>query len=653
MEEVISSSDLSAALHFALRATLSASQSADIAEDTPSRDSTQFRSLIAGILFSRRFILTYQAVVVCLLFFFTLAHWATKYKRWRRQSQTLKVQKTAADETAVEHEEDPQGLQQLTEGSLYVSSSSSSSTLQGTGPPTPKSTDQADERTSLLKHQENQGSKVRKTWWASQIQAWLTYQPKPIPFVDKVLPSNSTSMVILLLIVVNLFYTLYRVPFSIPMLFVFADRASLVFVANLPWLYLLAAKNQPIKMLTGYSYESLNIVHRRLGEIMCLLALVHSVGMVGVWYTLLLPAGLTLLKFLLNKIILLGIGAFVAYEAIYFTSLGTFRKRWYELFLALHIFLQVVALVLLFFHHYGSRIYVALALAIFLVDRLVYRMNIKTATYTGTCVVYDDQSTVGLHVSVPISEKPSLFNRILGHNVACGWKPTDHVFLSVPNISHKHLVQNHPFTIASRAPVSDASVAEMDFIIRAQDGFSSDLLRYVKDHREAKVRFDGPYGSQDAVEMLRDSGSCVIVAGGSGIAVTWPLAWAVVTTNNKHQADLERTSDASSSKKILFVWIVQRKDHLSWLRKDQIESLRSHGVTILIPPATEVDGRPDIASLVENWITNNDDRFYNGRGRTGVVSSGPDGMGRAVRNACSALQAKGRNVSVSIEKFGW
>ncbi|MCJ1396599.1 hypothetical protein MMC18_009500 [Xylographa bjoerkii] len=653
MEEVISSSDLRTAIRFALRATSFALKSKDIAEGPPGRDSAQFRALIAGILFSRRFILTYQVVIACLLVVFTLAHGITKYKRRGRRSRISKEQNTAVDKHAIQYEEDPTGAQQSTEESRSISSSSSSSTLQGTGPSTPKSTGRADERTSLLKHQENQSRRSRKTWWSFPARAWLTYQPRPIPVVNKVLPSNSTSVAILLLIVVNLFYTLYKVPFSISMLFVFADRASLVFVANLPWLYLFAAKNQPIKMLTGYSYESLNIVHRRLGEIMCLLALAHSIGMVVVWYTLLRPVGLTLARFLLSKIILLGIGAFVAYEAIYFTSLGTFRRRWYELFLGLHIFLQVAALILLFFHHHGSRIYVAIALAIFLVDRLVYRITLKTRTYRGTCMVYDDQMTVGLSISVPISEKAPFINRILGHNVAYGWRPTDHVFLSVPNISHKHFIQSHPFTIASRAPALDADVAKMDFVIRAQDGFSGDLLRYSKGHKEAKVRLDGPYGSQDTVEMLQDSDSCVIVAGGSGIAVTWPLVWAVVAANNNSQSDLESNPRSFSSKKILFIWIVQKTDHLSWLGKDQIDELRSQGVTVLIPPATEVDGRPDVASIVEAWVTDNDDKFHDRCGKTGVVCSGPDGMGRAVRNVCSALQAKGRNVSVSIEKFGW
>jgi hypothetical protein len=41
-------------------------------------------------------------------------------------------------------------------------------------------------------------------------------------------------------------------------IFILADRAGLMFVVNLPVLYVLAAKtNQPIKLLTGWSYEGL------------------------------------------------------------------------------------------------------------------------------------------------------------------------------------------------------------------------------------------------------------------------------------------------------------------------------------------------------------------------------------------------------------
>jgi hypothetical protein len=112
------------------------------------------------------------------------------------------------------------------------------------------------------------------------IQAFLIYQPRPIPLVNKVLLSNTYTVIIIGFIVLNIFYTSFHIKFAIFELFVFADRRSLVFAANLPLLYLLTAKTQPLRVLTGYSYESLNIIRRRLGELLCLEALLHFVGMV-------------------------------------------------------------------------------------------------------------------------------------------------------------------------------------------------------------------------------------------------------------------------------------------------------------------------------------------------------------------------------------
>jgi hypothetical protein len=39
--------------------------------------------------------------------------------------------------------------------------------------------------------------------------------------------------------------------------------------------------------------------------------------------------------------------------------------------------------------------------------------------------------------------------------------------------------------------------------------------------------------------------------------------------------------------------------------------------------------------------------------RIGVVGSGPDSMGRTVRNTCAEMLRDGWNVGVLIEKFGW
>ncbi|KAI4101291.1 MAG: hypothetical protein LQ345_007419 [Seirophora villosa] len=593
-----------------------------------------FRTIFAGILFSRRFIVSYQAVLLVLLLLFTIRYWMSRLRARVRQRRLLAPSSTLREEfPSLGHES---------------GSSSSSSTIIGDSPSPKNGTIDEDlERTPLLKS-EYHAAEFRRLGYP--VRAFLLYQPSPLPILNKALPSNGTTLAILIFIGIQVFYLFYRMPLSIPMLFVFADRASLLFVANLPLLYLFAAKNQPIKLLTGYSYESLNIVHRRLGEVMCLLALLHSAGMIGVWYTILRPTGFSLAKFLLSKIILLGIGAFVAYELIYFTSLGSFRQRWYELFLALHVSLQVIALVLLWFHHHNSKPYVGVALAIFLIDRLVYRMTFKTHSARASLTVCKDGQTVIVCTESIFTLKGQYLGYLVGAGLTKGWKATEHVFLTVPALSQAHFIQAHPFTIASVAPDPDASSGELKLIIRAQDGFSKDLLKYARSHDAVKVRLDGPYGSQNALHLLQQCDLSVVVAGGSGIAVALPLLWAV--QSSRKACDLEWRPTGRGSSSVVLIWVIRHAGHAAWAGS-QIESLRDCGVEVIMPPPTAENGHPDVPSIVTSWISAHDDKLFSGKAKTGVVCSGPDGMNRSVRNTCSSLLAHGRDVDIEVEKFGW
>ena len=584
-------------------------------------------------------------VLDVILLIWAAVHWGGKARRaWKRRKSVKgghnDLLRTTKGQDAGEED-----------GSGSSASSSSSCTLgSAVYPSYPKKWD-FEEGEPLLRQSSSQ---EHNPWLERQkmvIRSWLVYQPKPLPIINKTLPSNRTTLAVLILWAINIFFTFYKVPLSTSQSLVFADRAGLMFVVNLPHLYFFSAKNQPIKLLTGYSYEACNILHRRLGEIMYLLALLHSVGMIVVWYTLLRSPNFTLAKFLLSKIILLGIGALVAYEVLYLTSLGSFRRNWYELFLKLHVGLQVIGLILLWFHHHGARIHVGMALAIFIIDRFLYRMTLNTASFKAAIHVGADKETVGMRVSIPLSSRHHDLRRMLGSTLIHSWKPTHHVFLTIPSLSREHALQAHPFTIASRAPPPKATSTDLDLIIRAQAGFSADLLHYAQDHSTVTVRLDGPYGSQQAVDLLQDSELSVIVAGGSGIAVAYPLVWSVLDSHQR-PLDLEvsRTKNPSG-KKILLVWIVQKPSHISWIGESHLTELRAHGVELFIPPPTSENGRPDVAGLVESWIVNQERATM--RSRIGVVCSGPDGMNWAVRNRCSALLARGWDVGVEIEKFGW
>lgn len=116
-------------------------------------------------------------------------------------------------------------------------SSSSGSTLEGTATPpnAAKVIDDDDERKPLLPHRKR-NSRVPTRFYHA-IQAWLMYQPKPLPLVNRALPTNNVSLVVLAFIGLNIFYNLYSISFDMKYLFVSADRAGLAFVANLQYLY--------------------------------------------------------------------------------------------------------------------------------------------------------------------------------------------------------------------------------------------------------------------------------------------------------------------------------------------------------------------------------------------------------------------------------
>lgn len=619
-------------------------------DERPTREhNPATRRLFEGLLYSWYFIVPdFLITIFMLVLLFTFLFWRSRLRSWKRQRRRRTTQSLQNDfHRRLEAPLDGQDTSWKNDGSSEALSSDS--TLQGVSlsPETSSPNPAGGERSQLLIKPRNSNNTSWKQHWSYRIRAYLVYQPKPIPFFNKTLPSNHTTIAVLALIGIELFYTCYSIPFSTPTLFIFADRTSIMFAINLPLLYLLAAKNQPLKLLTGYSYESLNIFHRRLGEFMCLLAFLHSAGMFGVWYTLLRPTGTTLVEYLLSKIILLGLGTFVAYELLYLTSLGSFRQKRYEIFLAAHVFLQVAALVLLWFHHHRSRIPVGIALGIFIIDRLVYRTLLKPTTVTASLEV-KDQCTVIICARIPRSQKQRKWRTLVCSDIKSGWNSTEHVFLTVPSLSQKHITQAHPFTIASKAPDFRDSESNLQLIVRARNGFTSDLLKFSQSHDETEIRIDGPYGSQSAVETLQNCDIPIIIAGGSGIAVTWPLIWSILSPDSPK--DIESSALTGLLTRILFIWVVRETSHLTWLHPGSLDELRSQGVDVVIPEPTAHYGHPDIAEIIAPWIAKHDSE--NAR-KISIVCSGPDGLNRAVTNLCSSLLHQGRNVNVEIEKFGW
>ncbi|KAH7045979.1 ferric reductase transmembrane component [Macrophomina phaseolina] len=566
--------------------------------NNPGKD-PRFRKLVEAVLFSRAFMNTYNIVLLVVLLGFTIAQWGGVMQRaYRRRAAARRARNESGSTSGART---AQGRKTVAAGAEESgASSSSSSTLEGTATPpdVPKANANRtpDERQPLLPRN---GSKVRKTGGLAfvlhRIKAWLMYQPLPIPVINKELPSNGQTLVILAFLGLNIFYLFFRIEFTPEHIFVFADRCGILIAINLPLLYLFAAKNQPITWLTGYSYESLNIFHRRLGELLCLSAFLHGLGMFAVWYGLLRKLGFTLARFVFSRVVLFGLLAFVCYELLYITSLRTLRVRCYELFLTLHVVLQAFALVFLFIHHSRSRIWVGIALLIFVIDRFIYRLGIKSTYLRADLSILPDGQTVRLssNWSIPPGTWTTQLTR---RTVLRGWNAPDHVFISIPALGGPHALQAHPFTVATPAPSKPRVLhhpsneeerhAWLSLLVRAQGGFSRDLLRHAQTNSSTLVRLDGPYGSTHPLALLRSVDCAIIVAGGSGVAVAFPLLWTLL--NPAAKPDLERQTRGIAAgtgvaggnyrpRKVCFLWVVRKASHREWLPEQRLEELRQWG----------------------------------------------------------------------------
>ncbi|EXJ67558.1 uncharacterized protein A1O5_09571 [Cladophialophora psammophila CBS 110553] len=548
--------------------------------------SEHIRKIVAAILWHRKFILTYYAWI-----FVTIAV-SSGFRFYKRVVHRRKKR-------------DQNGQGPINHGRVAASPSPScSSTLTGTSTPFQKDDDLHNGETTPLLAQPYSASRTPPSP-LNRLKSLLMFQPRPIPAVtspSNTLPNNAVSLVVLFSLAVNLFYLFYCIPLSLPWIFILADRAGLLFVVNLPILYFLAAKNnQPTKYLTGWSYEGLNIFHRRLGEWMTCFAVIHMGGMLAVWYTILHPRGLSLPGFLSTKLVFLGLCAVISYYLIYITSTGWFRHLYYEPFLVAHIVFQFAALIFLFLHYPTARPYVCVAFAIWAVDRLLWRVTLSSRRFIATLEVAPDGHTVLVHCDVPLRyQKPPGLG--IQTNIHHGWHPGQHVFLTVPSMGFKYRFQAHPFTIASPAPPKITVAMKswpLQLTVRAIDGFSLSLLRYARHHQHCEIVLDGPYGSTSALAAAHSADRVCFVAGGSGIAVTYPLSWAI-RVRNERSADAglflsTRTTYKNGLKTMPSVvadstlWIPESKYTHFWVRQEE-----KHGKWIcMVPQASAVKSGDD------------------------------------------------------------
>lgn len=334
-------------------------------------------------------------------------------------------------------------------------------------------------------------------------------------------------------------------------------------------------------------------------------------GFIYVWYAT-LQANLTLKEYLLFPKILAGEVAWVGYVLLGATSLEVFRRRWYEVFLGMHVLMQALCLGCMWYHHGRSQPYVLTAVIIFALDRVYWRLWHVAVRARGVVRVLADGATVEVVLRPP-----------KGYS----WEAGDHVFLCIPALEWLH---PHPFSIANMAEEGG-----MRLLIRAREGFSQRLLEDVRQmggEKEVVAVLDGPYGGDAPGRCAKAADVVVGIAGGSGVAVVWPL--------------VKEAAEKEEHKRVVFVWIVREEGCVrTWMPEGAMEELRRMEVEVVIK-TTQGKPRPDLSAMLEGMAERRE-------GRLGVIVCGPQGMVRTVRNSGARLMRHGWDVDVVTEKFGW
>ncbi|KAM0712284.1 hypothetical protein Q7P37_011378 [Cladosporium fusiforme] len=338
-------------------------------------------------------------------------------------------------------------------------------------------------------------------------------------------------------------------------------RAAWVSVTQIPFIYLLSCKFNPISILTGISYERLNWLHRWTARTVFLTVIVHWSFFFQEW----VEADFVELQMEMMPMVKYGFGAWGVMTWMVLSSFGYFRALSYEVFVFQHIVAAAVLLWLVFIHipeyakynvwmcigflafDWGCRI----VFAVLRNTHLLGKFSLRAPGYSATA-----------------ENLPNNMVRLTLDDVDFTWKAGQHVYISIPTLRPLEL---HPFTISNTPAPEGASGRKMSLLIKAHHGFSRSLQKAAaKDHpneRKRRVFLNGPWGMPP--DLLHYE-TVVLIACASGATFIVPILQDLAARRGCVQ-------------RIHFHWIIRSNQDYEWFRDELLAvatATRSAGLRV-------------------------------------------------------------------------
>lgn len=309
-----------------------------------------------------------------------------------------------------------------------------------------------------------------------------------------------------------------------------AVRASILASEIMPLLILFGGRNNFLQWLTRWDYSTFITFHRWISRLVFMLIVIH-VACYSVGFT-------DYFEEIRETYLLWGAIATIAGGFIMIQGLLVLRRKWYEMFLFLHIILaalfiggawvHVNDLFCFWFYYYSA--------ALWVFDRVIRVGRIASFGFPNAKVILLADET--LKIIVPTPE----------HWVSI---PGGHAFIHF--LTPSCFWQSHPFTYT----ISPQDPSSIVLFVKVKNGVTRTLYNYLLEHpgksTYIRVAIEGSYGEKTPASRYD---TAVFVAGGNGI----PGIYAEVIDLAVKSNDLKQA--------LKLVWVVREYKSLLWFYEE-------------------------------------------------------------------------------------
>ncbi|SPO04579.1 related to ferric reductase (metalloreductase) [Cephalotrichum gorgonifer] len=309
-------------------------------------------------------------------------------------------------------------------------------------------------------------------------------------------------------------------------------RNAWVTVTQVPLLYMLSMKINPITLVTGLSHERLNWLHRWVARTVFVTATMHGFHFWTQW----VRADFVELELRIMPLVKYGLGAWAVLLWNVVTTFYPLRALSYELFVLQHLASAAVFLWLMYRHLPPVAMYnLWLAVGFVAFDRvarwaLLAWRNLKLSVGNAPCM---GRQRVGHEALVRAEGKSTTV--ITVRDAHFKWRPGQHLYLWMPTLGP---LEAHPYTIACAHKISGQCVCNsVELVVRKHAGFSARLHTAAQkaqavggDILRTTAFVSGPYGNPPAWDVYD---TVVLISASTGASFTLPILEDIVRAKKK------------------------------------------------------------------------------------------------------------------------